>query len=203
MQKNKINLVFFASGGGSNVEAILKNIESGQIRANPAAIITNNSYAGVVEKVLTADIPYYHISSVTHPDEHERTRIILEVLERHNADLIILAGYMKKLPEEIIIQYENRILNIHPALLPKFGGKNMYGMNVHRAVLESNEKKSGATVHIVNSEYDKGKILAQKSVEVKNNDNPETLRKRVLKAEHTLYSEVISKVISGDINLKI
>ncbi len=203
MQKNKINLVFFASGGGSNVEAILKNIESGQIRANPAAIITNNSSAGVVEKALAADIPYYHISSVTHPDEHERTRIILEVLERHNADLIILAGYMKKLPEEIIIQYENRILNIHPALLPKFGGKNMYGMNVHRAVLESNEKKSGATVHIVNSEYDKGKILAQKSVEVKNNDNPETLRKRVLKAEHTLYSEVISKVISGDINLKI
>lgn len=203
MRRNKINLVFFASGGGSNVEAILNNIESGQIRANPTAIITNNSSAGVIEKALAAGIPYYHISSVTHPDEHERTRITLEVLERHNADLIILAGYMKKLPEEIINQYENRILNIHPALLPKFGGKNMYGMNVHRAVLESNEKKSGATVHIVNSEYDKGKILAQKSVEVKNNDNPETLRKRVLKAEHTLYSEVISKVISGDINLKI
>lgn len=202
MQKNQYNIVFFASGSGSNVEAIIQNIESGIIKANPAAIITNNSGAGVIQKAKARKIPYYHISSVTHTDIQERTNFLLDILKKCDTDLIILAGYMKKIPDEIIKAYENRILNIHPALLPEFGGKNMYGMNVHKAVIESGRKISGATVHIVNSEYDRGRILAQKKVEVKIDDTPESLQKRVLKAEHKLYSEVISKIISDNMSMK-
>lgn len=197
----KMNLCFFASGSGSNVNAILSNIKNGNLNANPSLIITNNSKAGVVEKAKSNNIPYYHISNKTEPDDIKRTQKILELLSYYKVDLIILAGYMKLIPSEILSKYKNKILNIHPALLPKFGGKGMYGINVHNAVIKSGVKISGATVHIVNNEYDQGKILAQKTVDIDNSDTPETLQKKVLKAEHSLYSETINKIINKEIQL--
>lgn len=196
-----MNLCFFASGNGSNVLTILDNIKKGKINANPALLITNNSKAGVIEKAKKFGVPSYHISSKTEPDENLRINQIFDLLKKYKIDLIILAGYMKKIPRQIINKYENRIINVHPALLPKFGGKGMYGMNVHKAVIESGEKISGATIHLVNNEYDKGKILAQKSVTIEENETPDTLQKKVLKIEHSLYSEVIQKIINKEIEL--
>lgn len=196
-----MNLAFFASGSGSNVQAILDNIKSGKVQAEPKVIITNNSKAGIVEKALKEEIPYYHISSHTHPDEKSRTERILSILKENKIDLIILAGYMKKISEEIISNYKNKILNIHPALLPKYGGEGMFGMNVHKAVIASGEKESGATVHLVNSEYDRGRILTQRTIEIPENTSPEILQKMVLKIEHIIYSETIENIINGKIKI--
>lgn len=201
MKQNTANISFFASGNGSNVETILKNIHLGAISAKPVLLITNNSNAGVIKHAELFNVPWYHISSTTHPDEARRTKFMNELLSIFDTDLIVLAGYMKKIPEEIITAYENKIINIHPALLPKYGGKDMYGINVHKEVIKSKEKQTGATVHIVNNEYDKGKIIAQRTVDVKNDDSPESLQQRVLAVEHTLYSEVIQDIITKKIEL--
>ena len=115
----------------------------------------------------------------------------INLLEKHKIDLIVLAGYIKKLPKEITDKFENRIINIHPALLPKFGGKGMYGMNVHKAVIEAKEKYSGPTIHFVDDIYDNGEILLQKKVEISADDTPESLQKKVLELEHVVYPEAI------------
>ncbi|MBX3044776.1 MAG: phosphoribosylglycinamide formyltransferase [Candidatus Kapabacteria bacterium] len=185
------NIAFFASHGGSNMQAILDAIKDGRLKSNPAVLITNNSKSGACEKAAAFGLLVYHVSSVTHPDDNERAKFIIEILEKFKIDLIVLAGYMKKLPSEVIARMNGRVLNIHPALLPKFGGEGMYGINVHKAVIEAGNKISGATVHLVESEYDRGRILLQKEVVVLADDSPETLAERVLKAEHKLYPNVI------------
>lgn len=197
----KLNLAFFASHGGSNMQAIIDACKEGRLDAIPRVVISNNSNAFALERAKKEGIPYYHISSVTHPNPEEFTKAILDILEKHQVDTIVLAGYMKLLPAEVIKKYHNRILNIHPALLPKFGGKGMYGINVHKAVLEAGEKITGVTVHLVNEEYDKGRILAQVEVPVLENDTPETLAERVLQYEHKLYPETLQKIASGEIVL--
>jgi phosphoribosylglycinamide formyltransferase-1 len=124
---------------------------------------------------------------------------ILEKLREHGIDLICLAGYMKLIPSELIRQY--RIINIHPALLPKYGGKGMYGIHVHEAVLEAGEDATGVTIHQVNEKYDQGKILNSCQVAVSPDDNPESLQKKVLEFEHKLYPETIAKIAKGEITL--
>jgi phosphoribosylglycinamide formyltransferase-1 len=124
---------------------------------------------------------------------------IINTLKKHNVDTVILAGYMKKVSQELIAQFNNRVLNIHPALLPKFGGKGMYGMNVHKAVIEANEAVTGATIHLVNTNYDEGKILAQMQVPVFSDDTAETLAARVLEVEHQLYSDTLIKISNDEI----
>ncbi|PKL85190.1 MAG: phosphoribosylglycinamide formyltransferase [Ignavibacteriae bacterium HGW-Ignavibacteriae-1] len=194
-----LRIAFFASHGGSNMQAIIDAIKSGETDAVAALVISNNSESGAIERAKKEGIPFSHISSKTHPDENERISTMIEKLDECNIDLIILAGYMKKIPSQIIEHVGGRVLNIHPALLPKFGGEGMYGMNVHKAVIESGETVSGATVHLVDSEYDRGRILMQKEVPVLADDTPETLAARVLVAEHLLYKETLKKIISGDI----
>jgi phosphoribosylglycinamide formyltransferase-1 len=202
MRQDTTNIAFFASGRGSNAEAILENIHLGNIVAKPVLLITNNSKAEVLKHAEFFKVPWYHISNQTHPNEEKRVRFMLELLSFYDTDLLILAGYMKKIPNEIIEAYPNKIINIHPALLPKFGGKGMYGLNVHKAVIDSEEKITGATVHIVTDEYDQGRILAQQSIEIEEGDTPESLQKKVLKIEHTLFSKVIQDIISKKIELE-
>ena len=124
-------------------------------------------------------------------------------MQRHEVEVICLAGYMKKLGAEVLTAYEGRILNIHPALLPKFGGQGMYGMRVHEAVLAAGERESGATVHLVDEEYDHGQILAQEKVPVKAGDTPETLQKRVLAVEHRLYAVTLARIAAGEIPIPL
>ncbi len=198
---NKLKLAVFASHSGSNLQAIIDNIKNGYLNAEIVAVISNNSNAYALERARLAKIDTFHISSKTHPNETDYLNAILNILDSKKVDLIILAGYMKPIPVEIINKYYNRILNIHPALLPKFGGSGMYGMNVHKAVIESKEKTSGATVHIVDEKYDNGKILYQESVNVDENDTPETLADKVLQIEHKIYSKVIKLISEGKITL--
>lgn len=194
---NKLKLGFLASGGGSNFAAIIDSINSGKLSAEAKCLISNNSNAGALEKANAFGIPNYHISTKTHPEN--TAKAIIDTFRNHDVNTIILAGYMKIVEPEIIDAFDGRVLNIHPALLPKFGGKGMYGMNVHRAVIESGEKKSGATIHLVNAKYDEGRILNQREVDVYENDTSELLAERVLAAEHILFSETLQKIAFGEI----
>ena len=197
----KLKLAVFASGGGTNLQSIIDKSEAGQIDAQVVVVISNNSQAGALKRAQKHGIANFHISQNQFASEEEFCEKLLSILQNYKVDLIVLAGYLKKIPEKIILTYKNRVINIHPALLPSFGGKGMYGHFVHEAVLARGCKVSGVTVHIVNEEYDQGPIIAQRSVEVKEDDTPETLAQRVLKEEHKIYPEVIQLFATGKIKV--
>ncbi|MEE1067893.1 MAG: phosphoribosylglycinamide formyltransferase [Fibrobacteraceae bacterium] len=180
-----------ASGGGSNFKALLEKVQDGSLRAKCAFLIVNNGDCGAVQIAKEFGVPTFHISGKTHPEQLEYEEALLGVLSNHPVDLLLLAGYMKKIPDSLIQVLPERILNIHPALLPKYGGKGFWGMNVHRAVIENHEKQSGPTVHLVTSEIDKGRILAQTPVPVLEGDSPEELAARILQQEHRLYWKTV------------
>ena len=180
-----------ASGGGSNFKAIIERIGEGDLEAQCKFLITNNGTCGAVEHAKEYGIPVYHISGKTHSDAAAYEAALLEVLDRYNVDLLILAGYMKALPASFVRRMAGRILNIHPSLLPKYGGKGFWGIHVHEAVIAAHEKESGPTVHLVSEEIDQGKILAQVKVPVLEGDTPEVLAARVLEQEHNLYWKTI------------
>jgi phosphoribosylglycinamide formyltransferase-1 len=196
-----MNIAVFASGRGSNLMAILKAIEEGKLKARVVVVISNNSSAGALEIARSKGIDALHISRRQFSSDREYADKILSELRKRNVELIVLAGYMKKIPAEVVSEYRNRILNIHPALLPFFGGQGMYGINVHKAVIESGVKITGVTVHIVDEEYDHGPIVLQRAVEVKDDDTPETLAERVLKVEHEVYPEAIRLFVEGKVNV--
>lgn len=183
------------------MQAIIDGCKSGYINAIPAAVISNNSMSGALERAKKEGIPYYHISSGHYKSEAELDMAIADTFESHSVDLIILAGYMKKVGTEILSRFRGKVLNIHPALLPKYGGQGMYGKFVHEAVLAAGEKVSGPTVHVVDEVYDNGRILAQKTVPVLPGDDIESLASRVLEQEHLLYPETIRKIALGEIIL--
>ncbi|MBO5423670.1 MAG: phosphoribosylglycinamide formyltransferase [Fibrobacteraceae bacterium] len=180
-----------ASGGGSNFKALLEKVQDGSLRAKCSFLIVNNGDCGAVQIAKEFGVPTFHISGKTHPKQLEYEEALLGVLSNHPVDLLLLAGYMKKIPDSLIQALPERILNIHPALLPKYGGKGFWGMNVHRAVIENHEKQSGPTVHLVTSEIDKGRILAQTPVPVLEGDSPEELAARILQQEHRLYWKTV------------
>jgi phosphoribosylglycinamide formyltransferase 1 len=196
-----MNIAVFASGRGSNLMAILKAIEEGKLKARVVVVISNNSSAGALEIARSKGIDALHISRRQFSSDSEYADKILSELRKRNVELVVLAGYMKKIPAEVVSEYRNRILNIHPALLPSFGGQGMYGINVHKAVIESGVKITGVTVHIVDEEYDHGPIVLQRAVEVKDDDTPETLAERVLKVEHEVYPEAIRLFVEGKVNV--
>jgi len=185
----ELRIAVFASGGGTNLQALIDATKSGGLDGRVSAVISNNSNSYALVRAAKENIPGYHISGKTHPEQKELIRRLLDVLEMNGVNLIVLAGYMKLLPVEIIREYRNRIINIHPALLPKYGGKGMYGINVHKAVLESKDRISGATVHMVDEAYDHGAILIQRTVPVLPDDDPETLAARVLEVEHRILPQ--------------
>ncbi len=197
-----MNIGFLASHGGSNMQAIINACKAGRLNAAAAVVISNNGDSRALERAKSEGIPGYYLSGKTHPDPDDLDKAILDTLIRHKVDIVALAGYMKKLGPKTLSYFRGRILNIHPALLPKYGGKGMYGIHVHEAVLAAGEKESGVTVHLVDEEYDRGPILAQVRVPVMPDDTPETLAERVLVQEHILYSATLQRIATGDILLK-
>lgn len=184
-----LSIGIFASGGGTNLQALIDATKGGTLRGGVSAVISNNSGAYALERARKEDIPAYHISGKTHPERNMVVSRLFEIFDENNINLLVLAGYMKLIPVEVVRRYKSRIINIHPALLPKYGGKGMYGINVHKAVLESGDKISGATVHVVDEIYDHGAILIQRTVPVLHDDTPESLAARVLTVEHKILPE--------------
>lgn len=196
-----MNIAVFASHGGSDLQAIIDGCKNNKINATVAAVISNNGDSMALQRANKENISAYHLSAKKFGGEEALAKEILDVLIKHEIDMIFLAGYMRMLHITVLEKYNNRIFNIHPALLPKFGGKGMYGMNVHTAVIEAKEKETGVTIHRVNAEYDSGEIVAQATVPVLENDTPEILAARVLEREHTFLVEVIADIINGKIKL--
>lgn len=190
------NIVVFASGSGTNFQSIIDAIEHGKITARISGLIANKSGIGAIEKAHNSGIPYFVFSPSDYPSSDDYSNALLEKLQDLDTDLIVLAGYLKKIPSSVVQHFSGRILNIHPALLPKFGGKGFYGLNVHKAVIDSGDKKSGCSVHVVTENFDEGPVLAQIKVPVKENDSPESLAKRILEKEHILYPKVIQQFLS-------
>ncbi|RKN85084.1 phosphoribosylglycinamide formyltransferase [Paenibacillus ginsengarvi] len=196
-----MNIAIFASHGGSNAQAIIDACAEDRLAAAVAAVISNNSQSGALDRARRAGIPSYHLSSKAYPEEEALDRAILETLRRHGVNLIALAGYMKKLGPETLRAYAGRILNVHPSLLPKFGGHGMYGEHVHEAVIAAGERETGVTVHLVDAEYDEGPIVAQCAVPVEAGDTAETLAERVLHKEHEFYVATLQRIARGEIVL--
>lgn len=191
------HIVVFASGSGTNFQSLIDAVEAGQIPALIRGLVTNKPNIKALERARTHGIESVVLTPSTFDSKQAYIDAMQKILGEWKADLIVLAGYMIKIPADIIEEYKGRIINIHPSLLPKYGGKGFYGIKVHRAVIENNERESGCTVHIVNEEYDQGPILAQKKVPVLKTDTPEILAKRVLEKEHELLPEVVADII-GD-----
>lgn len=191
-----MNICVFASGGGSNFRALIEARNAGKFESNISLLITNNSGCGAVQTAKEFGIKTEHISRLKYEDlcDEEYDDVFLSVLRESEIDFIVLAGYMKKIPDAVVDRFEKRIINIHPALLPKFGGEGMYGMNVHRAVIESGEKESGITIHFVNKEYDRGEVILQKRLSVVEGESAESLQERVLELEHRYLAEVIRSI---------
>lgn len=186
-----MNIGVFASGRGSNFKAILNAIQQGLLPARVTLLVSNKADAGAFEVARAHAIPAIHLSQRQFPSEEVYVESLLKVLEAHRVELIALAGYLKKVPTRVIQEYRNKILNVHPALLPAFGGNGMYGSHVHEAVIASGVKVSGATVHIVDEEYDRGPIVLQRAVQVSIDDTPKSLAAKVLKVEHEIYPEAL------------
>lgn len=197
----KLKLGFLVSGRGSNMHAIIDACLDGTLNAEPVLVISNNMDSGALEIARSMNIPAYHYSARTHPDPVQLDQAMTEILMTHKIDVVILAGFMKKIGPVMLNAFRGRILNIHPSLLPKYGGQGMYGMKVHEAVIDSGDKVTGVTVHLVDDNYDQGTILAQRVVEISENDTSETLAERVLGIEHTLFVEVLKDIIKGKIKL--
>jgi phosphoribosylglycinamide formyltransferase 1 len=197
-----MNIAVFASGRGSNFQAILHAIDVGLLPARIVVLISNKSDAGAIEIARAHNISTQHLSQKMFSSEEALADAMLEVLEKEHAEFIALAGYMKKIPAHVIQQYRNRIVNIHPALLPSFGGEGMYGRRVHEAVLASGVKVSGATVHVVDEEYDRGPILLQKTVTIVSDDTPDSLAAKVLKIEHEIFPLVLKAFAEGRVKIE-
>ena len=196
-----LRLGFLASHGGSNFQAILDAIAGGGLPADARLVISNNSASMALERGRKAGLDTLHLSNATHPDPNALDRAVLGALRERGVNLVVLAGYMKKIGPCVLAAFSRRIVNVHPALLPKYGGKGMFGMHVHEAVLSAGERLTGVTVHLVDSDYDRGPILAQAQVAVEPGDTPERLQARVLREEHRLFPETLGRIAMGKIDL--
>lgn len=179
------------SGGGTNLQSIIDASEAGTLKSQIVCVISNKEAAYGLERARKHQIPAYFIN----PKEEGYDEKLLICLKDEGVDLVVLAGYLRILNKELIEAYGGRIINIHPSLLPKFGGKGFYGIHVHEAVLAAGEKESGATVHYVDMGVDTGKIILQRKLQVMPEDTPETLQKRILnQIEHNILVEAIQSI---------
>lgn len=194
-------LAVFVSGRGSNLLAIASKIKSGLLKAEIAIVISNKNDCKALEFANEENIPNLVVSNLVNEENSVNYEQLIKILTQKKIDLIVLAGFMKKIPVEFIKSFKNQIINIHPALLPSFGGKGMYGKNVHEAVFNCSAKVSGPTVHFVDEIYDNGKIIDQQAVNISDVKTPEDIAERVLQAEHKLLPEVISKFVDNKIQI--
>ncbi len=192
-QNAKVRLAIFGSGRGSTARAILEYARQRDCSYQAAVIITNRSAAGILDVAAEFGVESVVIAPQDFPTHQAYTANLLRVLEQAHVEFIALAGYLLKISEDVISRYRGRIVNIHPALLPRFGGKGMYGIHVHRAVIAAGERCSGATVHFVTEEYDSGPIIEQVRIAIRPDDSPETLMVRVQNAERWFYPRVLDR----------
>lgn len=185
-------LAIFASGTGSNAKRLIDYFSEKET-ISVALLISNRKECGALEIARKAGTTAIRFSK----EEFYDSSTVIEKLTTEKIDFIVLAGFLIKVPDNILKAYENKIINIHPALLPDFGGKGMYGLNVHKAVIESGKKESGITIHLVNEHYDEGRILFQAKCPVLENDTAEALAARVQELEHKHFPEVVERFISG------
>jgi len=183
------NIAIFASGGGSNAEEIIRHFETSE-KGQIALVVSNKVDAYVIERAKKHSIPH-----LVHSTEDTINGQLEKLMKEHKIDWIILAGYLKKIQPILIQNFPNRIVNIHPALLPNYGGKGMYGMNVHRAVVANGEKESGITIHFVNENYDEGNIIEQHRCAIDADMTPEEVQRAVLKLEHKYFPQAIEKLL--------
>ena len=185
-----IKIVIFASGSGTNAENIIRYFQATK-SASVEAVFTNKADAQVIQRAEKYQVP----SQVFTKNDLETGKVLQEI-NAIQPDLIVLAGFLLKFPESIVAEYPDKIINIHPALLPKYGGKGMYGMHVHRAVVENKESKTGITIHYVNENYDEGNIIFQKEVTVLISDTPEVVAAKIHELEQDHFPVVIEKLIT-------
>ena len=189
-------IALLGSHTGTNIQALLDACKNGTLPAEPALVISNNEDSGVLQRAREAKVPAVHLSRGTCPPE-QLDSMMRKTLEQHQAEWIILAGYMRPIGPETIERWRNRIINIHPGKLPQFGGKGMYGDNVHKAVLESGAKQTTITVHYVDEQYDHGQTIEETTIPILPGDTIQTLRARVQQAEHQLYPQAIAKLLAA------
>jgi phosphoribosylglycinamide formyltransferase-1 len=190
-------LAVFISGGGTNLQALIDASKEGRLAARIVLVVSSRSDVFGLERARQEGIDTFIHKAKNYSTHDEAAQALMSTLEKYEVEYIALAGYLKLIPAEIIRKYKGRIVNIHPALLPKYGGKGMYGHFVHEAVLAAGDRESGASVHIVDEIYDNGRILLQKKVPVMPDDNPDSLAERVLKAEHEIYAIALDTLIKG------
>ena len=187
----KTNIVILASGSGSNAENIAQYFKD-NTDVNVVAVFTNKAHAGVIERMKPLHVPVVVFDNA---DFKEPAQNVLAELKKYDADLIVLAGFLRKIPSTLIEAFPDGIVNIHPALLPKFGGKGMYGAKVHQAVFDAGENESGITVHLVNEQYDEGAIIDQKKCSINDHDTPQTIEAKVRQLEIDHFPEIIASYI--------
>lgn len=189
-----VNVAVLVSGGGTNLQALIDARQNGTLRgANLALVLSSNAKAFALERAAAAGIETVVVSKKAHPVREDFTRAVLDELHNRSIGLVVLAGFMYVLSPFFFESYENKVVNVHPALIPAFSGNGFYGLRVHEAVLEYGVKLTGATVHFVNEVTDGGAIIMQKAVDVHDDDTPETLQQRVMRdAEHVLLAEAVS-----------
>ncbi len=188
------NIAIFASGSGTNAQNIIKYFHNHHT-VRVSLVLSNNKDAGVIYKAGELKVPFV----VFNKNDFYNSSRVVEILKDYKITLIILAGFLLQVPKSFLLEFPERIINIHPALLPYFGGKGMYGLNVHNAVLENKMEESGITIHLINEEYDKGKIIFQKKCPVFMNDTAESLALRVQQLEYLYYPAVIEQFIARSI----
>ena len=194
------DIVCLVSGGGTNLAAIIKAIEEKQIKnVRIKAVISNNSDAYALERAKNAGIDAKCISPKNFSNRDEFNKVLLDELKRLNPDLIVLAGFLVNISEDIVKAFENKIINIHPSLIPSFCGKGYYGLKVHEAALKRGVKVTGATVHFVDAGIDTGRIILQKAVDIHPGDDAKSLQKRVMEeAEWIILPKAIEKIANGE-----
>ncbi|MEG0292452.1 MAG: phosphoribosylglycinamide formyltransferase [Anaerovoracaceae bacterium] len=195
MSNKVLRMSVLISGNGSNLQAIIDAIESGKLKnAKIVQVLSDNASAYGLERARKYDIPTKIITAHDYADGRDRNRAYVEAIEMEPTDLIVLAGFLSIIPKPAVKLHEGRIINIHPSLLPKYGGKGCYGIKVHEQVLEAGETMTGATVHYVSTEIDAGEIILQKKVEVRPEDTPQILQQRVMEIEHEILPKAIEMI---------
>lgn len=191
------HIVFFASGSGTNFQAVIDAIETGDINARITGLISNKPHIGAIERAQKHGIPTKVMAPSSFSNQEEYEEVMLKKLKQWQPDLIVLAGYLLKIPAVVIRAYPDKIINIHPSLLPKYGGKGFYGLKVHEAVINAGETETGCSVHIVTENYDEGPVIARRTVPVHPDDTPKELAERVLEQEHQLLPDVIRNLLTN------
>jgi len=194
-----MNLAFLASNNGSSLRAIVDAIESGRLAATPRLVVSNRKAAPALDFARTHAIAALCIPTTADPSGADER--LAAALQRAGADLVILSGYLRKLGPATLGAFAGRIMNIHPALLPRYGGQGMYGRRVHEAVVAASERVTGATVHLVDEEYDHGAVIAQLTLPIEPDDTAEAVERKVTRAEPQLFVETLQRVASGDLIL--